>query len=103
MEMINDIRNFADSMFERLPQQYYVLVLFIVCCGLGLVGIIRSRKRSALLKQLDTLNRDVRRLVRELELAENNRIGLLNQSPRQQDATFIVPGKVDSGDDLLRR
>jgi hypothetical protein len=99
MEIIND---FADSMFERLPQQYYAMVLFVVCCALGLVGVVRSRERSALLKQLDKLNREVRRLVRELEMAESRRfIGLRNPSSRQQDATSIVPGKeIDGSDDI---
>ena len=98
MEIINDVINFAASMFERLPQQYYAMVLFIVCCGLGLVGVVRSRERSALLKQLEKLTRD----VRELELAESRRfIGLLNPSSRQQDATSIVRGKeIDGSDDI---
>ena len=56
-------------------------------------------------KQLDKLNRDVRRLepiVRELELAESRRfIGLLNPSSRQQVAASIVPGKeIDGSDDI---
>jgi hypothetical protein len=98
MEMINDVVNFADSMFERLPQQNYAMVLFVLGCGLGLVGVVRSRKRSALLqKQLDKLSRD----VSQLELAENRRlIELLNSSSRprsQQDATSIVPGEEIDG------
>jgi hypothetical protein len=95
MEKINDFINFADSMFERLPHQTYATALFVLWCGLGLVGVIRCRKRSALLqKQLDNLSRH----VHQLELAESRRlIELLNSSScsrsrlQQQDASSIVP------------
>jgi hypothetical protein len=144
METINQIMNFADSMFERLPQQIapinsialaasvivlsvlftapyrlaqifetfalavlgllflfapnYVMVLFVIGCGL--VGAVRSRNRSALLqKKLDKLSR----VVHELELAENRRlIELLNSSSppvsqmHQQEAPSIMPSeKID--------
>jgi hypothetical protein len=103
MEMTNDVIKFADAMFERLP--HYAMVLFFLWCAFGLVGVVRSRKRSASMqKQLDKLNHDVRRL----ELAESRRfIGLLNPSSRpgsgihQQDATFIVPDKeIDGSGDI---
>ena len=80
------------------------MVLFVIWCGLGLVGVVRSRKRLALLqKQLDKLNRD----VRWLELAASRRfLGLLKSSRpgsgmHQQDATSIVPDKeIDSSGDI---
>jgi hypothetical protein len=141
METINQIMNFADSMFERLPQQVtpinstavaasvivlsvffttpnrlaesfgtialamigilvlfapnYAIVLFVIGCGL--VGIVRSRRRSALLqKQFDRLSR----VVHELDMAENRRLiqSLNSPSPsvarmRQQDAPSILPGE----------
>jgi uncharacterized protein HemX len=72
MQKINDdIINFAGSMFERLPQQSYAIALFVIWCGLGLVGVLVFRKRSARLQeQLDQLRRD----VRHLELEESRRI-----------------------------
>jgi hypothetical protein len=73
----------------------YAMVLFVLWCGL--VGVVRSRKRAALLqKKLDKLSR----AVRELELAENRRVfELLNSSSRpvsrehQQDAPAITPSE----------
>jgi hypothetical protein len=71
----------------------YAMVLFVFGCGL--VGLVRSQKRSAhLQKQLDKLSR----VVHELELAENRRlIQLLNPpSPpisRQHDAPSISPSE----------
>ena len=71
MQEINSVINFAGSMFERFPQQSYATALFVIWCGLGLVGVLVSRKRSARLqKQLDKLRRD----VRYLELEESRRI-----------------------------
>jgi hypothetical protein len=136
METINQIISFADSMFQRLPQQImpinsmalvsviilsvfftvpnrivetiafttigvlilfapnYAVVLFVLWCGL--VGLGRSRKRSALLeKKLEELGR----AVRELKLAENRRfLKALNSSSRpenqmQEDAPSITPSE----------
>ena len=138
METINHIISFADSMFERLPQQIApinstalvasviilsvffavpnrlvgtiafatmgilillflpnAMVLFVLWCGL--VGIVRSRKRSALLeRKLEELSR----AVHELELAENCRFfEVLNSSSRsesrmhQGDAPSIPPSE----------
>jgi ABC-type multidrug transport system fused ATPase/permease subunit len=76
----------------------YAMVLFVLGCGL--VGIVRSRRKSDLLqKQLDKLSR----VVQELELAENRRLiqSLNSPSPsmarmRQQDTPSIMPNeKID--------
>jgi YVTN family beta-propeller protein len=59
MQEINHVINFAGSMFERFPPQIYATALFVLCCGLGLVGVVVSRKRSACLQeQIDELRRD---------------------------------------------
>jgi len=72
MQEINDVINFAGSMFERLPTQIYAMAL-IVLSGLGLVGVVVSWNKSARLQnQLDELNRDVRQ--QQLELEETRRI-----------------------------
>jgi hypothetical protein len=73
----------------------YAMVLFVFWCGL--VGVVRSRKRSALLQnKLDKLSRT----VHELELAESRRLfELLNSSSRsvsrkpQQDTPSITPSE----------
>ena len=73
----------------------YAMVLFVIGCGL--VGIVRSRRRSAVMeKQLHKIGR----AVHELELAENRRLiqSLNSPSPsaarmRQQDAPSISPGE----------
>jgi hypothetical protein len=77
---INDVINFAVSIAERLPTQSYVVALFVLWCASGLIGIISSRRRSALLqKQIDKLSHD----VRQLEVAESRRlIESLNSSRR---------------------
>jgi len=70
MANINGIIDCAESIAERLPTQNYAIALFVLGCGLGLVGVISSRRRSALLqKQIDKLSSD----VGLLELAENRR------------------------------
>jgi hypothetical protein len=80
MANINDIINFAESIIERLPTQNYAIALFVLWCGLGLIGAMSSRRRTARLqKQLDKLSDD----VRQLELAENRRLmDFLNSSRR---------------------
>ena len=71
MANINDVINFVESIIERLPTQNSAIALFVLWCGLGLIGVISSRRRTALLqKQLDKLSND----VRQLELAENRRL-----------------------------
>ena len=138
METIDHIINFADSMFERLPQQItainstalvasvvilgvfftvpnrivgtiafaaigvlilfapnYAIVLFVLWCGL--VGLVRSRKRSALLeKELEKLSR----AVLALELAESRRFfeelnssSRLESRMRQENAPSIMPSE----------
>jgi hypothetical protein len=73
MQEINDVVNFAGSMFERLPQQIYAMALLVLWCGLGLVGVLLSWNRSARqVNQLDDLIRDVRQ--QQLELKEIRRI-----------------------------
>ena len=82
MQEINDVINFAGSMFERLPEQIYAMALLVLCCGLGLVGVVVSWNRSARLQnQLDELSRDVRQ--QQLELEETRRIYLEVNNPRQ--------------------
>ncbi|MGZ5874175.1 MAG: hypothetical protein ACXWKP_18905 [Bradyrhizobium sp.] len=69
MEKINAVVDFADSIIERLSQQNYEMVLFVLWCGLA-IGAIHSRRRLALLqKQLDKLGHD----VRQLEFKESRR------------------------------
>ncbi len=59
MQEINYAFNFAGSMFERFPPQIDATALFILCCGLGSVGVVVSRKLSARLQeQIDELRRD---------------------------------------------
>jgi hypothetical protein len=74
MQEINDVVDFAGSMFERLPQQKYAMALLVVLwCGLGLVGVVVSWNRSTRLKnQLNELSRDVRQ--QQLVLEEARRI-----------------------------
>jgi hypothetical protein len=99
MEKINDVISFAGSMFERLPPQNFAMTLFFIWCGLGLVGVVRSRKRSARLrKQLDELSSHVRQLALQFELAESRRfMELLNSSSgsqsrtRQEDTSSVTP------------
>jgi hypothetical protein len=70
IEKINDVVDFADSIADRLSQQNYATVLFVLWCGLA-VGVVRLRRRSALLqKQLGKLGQDVRRL----EFTESRRV-----------------------------
>ena len=58
MQELNDVTNFARSMFERFPLQIYATALFVLWCGLGLVGVAVARKRSARLQgQIDELRR----------------------------------------------
>jgi hypothetical protein len=68
MQKIDDIINFAGSMFECLPQQSYAMAVFVLWCGFGLVGVLvfRAARRQ---KQLDQLRRDV-----HLEMEECRRI-----------------------------
>jgi YVTN family beta-propeller protein len=59
MQQINYTFDFACSTFERFPPQIYATALFILCCGLGSVGVVVSRKISARLQeQIDELRRD---------------------------------------------
>jgi hypothetical protein len=77
----------------------YAMVLFVIGCGL--VGIVRSRHRSAVMrKQLDKM----RHAVQQLELAENRRLiqSLNSPSPsvnqmHQQEAPSITPSEQIDG------
>lgn len=77
----------------------YTMVFFVIGCGLA--GVVRHRKRLALLqKQLDKLSR----IVQELELVENRRLiqSLNPPSPsvdqmNQQDAPSILPSEHTDG------
>jgi len=74
---------------------YYAIVVFAIGCGL--VGVVRSRNRLALVqKQLDGLTR----VVHELELVENRCLIELLNSPyppvnrvHQHDAPSIMPSE----------
>ena len=93
IEKINEIVDFADSIADRLSQQNYATVLFVLWCGLA-VGVVRLRGRSALLqKQLDKLGQD----VRQLEFKESRRLMEVIHSrsrsesqTQQQDVPSIV-------------
>ena len=100
IEKINDVVDFADSIADRLSQQNYATVLFVLRCGLA-VGVVRLRRRSALLqKQLDKLGQDVRRL----EFTESRRVMEAMRSrsrsesrTQQQDVPSIVSPEETGG------
>ena len=92
MQEINDVNNLALSMFERFREQIYAVALFVLWCGLGLIGVVVSRKRSAhLQEQIDELRRD----VRQLEVEEGRRtveaINLRSGQVHEEDASSIAP------------
>ena len=92
MQEINDVNNLALSMFERFREQIYAVALFVLWCGLGLIGVVVSRKRSAQLQeQIDELTRD----VRQLEVEEGRRtveaINLRSGQVHEEDASSIAP------------
>jgi hypothetical protein len=95
MQEMNDIVNFAGSMFERFPQQIYGAAFCVLWCGLGLVGIAVSRKRSARLQeQIDELRRDIRQLEAEESRRNLESINLSSRSGSQmdqEDASSIAP------------
>jgi hypothetical protein len=81
MQEINDVINFADSMF--------VMAFVVLWCGLGLVGVVVSWNRSARLQnQLDELSRDVRQ--QQLELEETRRIYSELEEAHRIFTQFIV-------------
>lgn len=97
MQEINYVVNFAGSMFERFPQQIYATTLFALCCGLGLVGVVVSRKRSVRLQeQIDELRSNVRRLEAEEIRRDLVAINLSARSGQmhQEDASSIAPFSV---------
>ena len=95
MQELNDVTNFARSMFERFPLQIYATALFVLWCGLGLVGIAVARKRSARLqRQIDELRREVRQLEAEEGRRTLEAINLRSRSgcqAHQEDASSIAP------------
>ena len=98
MQEINYVINFASSMFERFPQQIDAIALFVLCCGLGLIGVVVSQKRSGRLQeQIDELRRDVRRLEAEETRRDLEAINLSSRSEsqmHQEDAASIAPFSV---------
>ena len=101
IEKINDVVDFADSIVDRLSQQNYAMVLFVLWCGLA-VGAIRSRRRLALLqKQLDKLGHDVRQLEfkesRRLMEAIHSRSRFESGRQRQDVASIISPEETAGG------
>jgi hypothetical protein len=93
MQEINDVNNFAGSML-----QIYAAALFVLCCGLVLVGAVVSRKRSVRLQeQIDELRCDVRRLEAEESRRDLESINLSSRSGSQmyqEDAASIAPFSV---------
>jgi hypothetical protein len=92
IETINGVVDFADSIADRLSQQNYMAVLFVLWCGLA-VGVVRLRRRSVLLQtQLDKLGQD----VRQLEFKESRRVmeamhrSRSESRTQQQDVPSIV-------------
>jgi hypothetical protein len=101
IEKINDVVDFADSIVDRLSQQNYAMVLFVLWCGLA-VGAIRSRRRLALLqKQLDKLGHDVRQLEfkesRRLMEAIHSRSRFESGRQRQDVPSIISPEETAGG------
>ena len=100
IEKINDVVDFADSIADRLSQQNYMTVLFVLWCGLA-VGVVRLRRRSVLLQiQLDKLGQD----VRQLEFKESRRVMEAMHSrsrsesrTQQQDVPSIVSPEETGG------
>jgi hypothetical protein len=95
MQEMNDIVNFAGSMFERFQQQIYATALFVLWCGFGLAGLAVSLKRSARLQeQIDELRRDVYQLEAEESRRDLESINLSSRSgseTQQEDASSIAP------------
>ncbi len=92
-EIIDVSNNLAGSMFERFPQQIYAAILFVLWCGLGLVGVVVARKQSAhLQEQINELRRDLRQLEQEegRRTAEAIRLRSGNQV-HEEDASSIAP------------
>ena len=55
MQAINDVNSLAGSMFDVSRSEIYTAALFVLWCGLGLVGVVVARKRSAhLQEQIDS-------------------------------------------------
>jgi hypothetical protein len=101
IEKINDVVDFADSIADRLSQQNYATVLFVLWCGLA-VGVVRSRRRSALLqKQLDKLGQDVRQLEfnesRRLMEAMHSRSRSESWTRRQDVSSIMSPEETGAG------
>ena len=84
MQWINDVNNFAGY-----------AALFVLWCGLGLVGVVFSRKRSARLQeQIDELRSDVRRLEAEESRRDLEAINLSSSSGslmHPEDVSSIAP------------
>jgi hypothetical protein len=95
MQELNDVTNFASSMFERFPQQIYATALFVLWCGMGLVSVAVARKRSAGLQgQIDELRREVHQLEAEDGRRAIEAINLRSRSGHhvhQEDASPIAP------------
>ena len=95
MQMINDVISFARPVLERFPEQIYAAAIFVLWCGLGLVGVVVSRKRSARLQeQIDELRRGVRQLEEEEGRRTVEAINLRSRTGGQvheEDASSITP------------
>jgi hypothetical protein len=93
MQEINDVNNLAGSMFERFREQIYAAILFVLWCGLGLVGVVVSRKQSAhLQEQIDELRRGLRQLEEEEGRRTVEAIRLRSESQvHEEDASSIAP------------
>ena len=95
MQEINDVISFAGSVLERFPEQIYAAAIFVLWCGMGLVGVVVSRKRSARLQeQIDELRRGVRQLEEEEGRRTVEAINLRSRTGCQvheEDASSITP------------
>jgi len=80
---------------QEVNELIYAAALFVLWCGLGLVGVVVSRKRSARLQeQIDELRRDVRQLEAEETRRDLEAINLSSRSGsqmHQEDASSIAP------------
>jgi len=95
MQDINYVIDLAGSMFERFPPRIYATALFVLCCGLVLVDVVVSLKRSACLQeQIDELRCDVRLLESEEGRRMIESINLSSRSGiqmHQEEVSSIAP------------